>query len=250
MNMKTTDMRRSGAWPRVLALLLCASAMLAGCLYPKDQLAQNRMPPRDAVRLVQAAVDDYRRDTGLLPIKNADANTPRYEKYVVDLAKLQRTGYLADLPAAAFEKGGNYYFLLLDEETEPIVRLLNISVLQQLNDLQFRVREYAAARGGELPAGEPIYPSFAVLDFAKLGGRKPDIRSVFSGLPINVLVHDSGEVFADYGIDIRRLVESAGTVPDPEADLRELLVRETLFVPVKSPVYHWIDGDPTARYPE
>ena len=240
--------RHASAW-RALAAILLAAAALAGCLYPKDQLAQNRMPPRDAVRQVQAAVDDYLRDTGLLPIKNADANTPRYEKYVVDLAKLQRTGYLSDLPAAAFEKGGNYYFLVLNEETEPTVRLLDIVVLRQLNDLQARVREYAASHGGALPAGEEMYPSFAVLDFDKLGGRKPDIRSVFSGLPINVLVHDSGEVFADYGIDIRRLVESAGDAPDPDEDLRELLVRETPFVPVKSPVYHWIEGDPTARYP-
>jgi hypothetical protein len=248
--MTRRDGRRPGAALRALAAILFASAALAGCLYPKDQLAQNRMPPRDAVRLVQAAVDDYRRDTGLLPIKNADPDTPRYEKYVVDLAKLQRTGYLSDLPAAAFEKGGNYYFLVLHEETEPTVRLLNIAVLQQLNELGARVREYMSSNGGALPAGETLYPSFAVLDYDKLGGRRPDIRSVFSGLPINVLVHDSGDVFADYGIDIRRLVESSGEAPDPDMDLRELLVRETLFVPVKSPVYHWIDGDPSARYPE
>lgn len=242
--------RRPGAWFRVLAAVLFVSAVLTGCLYPKDQLAQNRMPPRDAVRLVQAAVDDYRRDTGLLPIKNAGPETPRYEKYIVDLAKLQRTGYLSDLPAAAFEKGGNYYFLVLNEETEPIVRLMNIAVLQQLNDVQSRVDEYMSSNGGALPAGEPVYPSFAALDFDKLGGRKPDIRSVFSGHPITVLVHDSGAVFADYGIDVRRLVESSGIAPDPNEDLRELLARETLFVPVKSPVYHWTLGDPTARYPE
>jgi len=251
MIVKSSGGRRRGLRrPRVLALLLCVSAALAGCLYPKDQLAQNRMPPRDAVRLVQAAVDDYRRETGLLPIKNADQHTPRYEKYVVDLAKLQRTGHLSELPAAAFEKGGRYYFLVLDEENEPIVRLLDIVVLQQLNDLQKRVDEYMAENGGALPAGERLYPGFAVLDFDKLGGRKPDIRSVFSGHPINVLVHESGAVFADYGIDARRLVESSGAVPEPDQDLRELLARETLFVPVKSPVYHWIDGDPTARYPE
>jgi hypothetical protein len=242
--------RRPGAWLRAQAAVLIASALLTGCLYPQDRLAQNRMPPRDAVWLVQAAVDDYRRDTGLLPIKNADPDTPRYEKYVVDLAKLKRTGYVTDLPAAAFEKGGNYYFLVLDEETEPIVRLMNITVLQQLNDLQERVNEYKSSHGGALPAGEPVYPSFAALDYGKLGGRKPDIRSVFSGHPINVLVHDSGAVFADYGIDVRRLVESMGAAPEPDEDLRGLLARETLFVPVKSPVYYWIHGDPTARYPE
>mgnify|MGYP001390808858 CR=1 FL=1 len=242
--------RRTFTRFRAVAAVLLVSAALTGCLYPKDQLAQNRMPPRDAVRLVQAAVDDYRRDTGLLPIRNADPDTPKYEKYVVDLAKLKRTGYLSDLPAAAYEKGGNYYFLVLDEETEPTVRLLNVAVLQRLNDLQARVAAYMSANGGALPAGEPLYPSFAVLDYDKLGGGRPDIRSVFSGLPINVLVHDSGELFADYAADIRRLVESAGAAPDPETDLRELLARETLFVPVKSPVYHWIGGDPSARYPE
>jgi len=241
--------RSASAW-RAAAVVLLLSAVLTGCLYPKEQLAQNRMPPRDAVRIVQAAVEEYRRDTGLLPIRNADADTPRYEKFVVDLARLLRTGYLSDLPAAAFEKGGNYYFLVLDEETEPTVRLLNIAVLQKLNDLEKRVKEYAASHGGALPAGEELYPSFRLLDFDKLGGRKPDIRSVFSGQPIHVLVHESGEVFADYAADIRRLVEGKGTAPAPDEDLRELLVSETLFVPVKSPVYHWIDGDPAARYPD
>lgn len=235
---------------RALAAAAAAAVLLTGCMYPKDQLAQNRVPPRDAVRLVQGAVDDYLADTGLLPIKNADRDTPRYEKFVVDLAKLQRTGYLSELPAAAFEQGGSYYFLVLDEEAEPIVRLMNVVVFQQLNDLQARVDAYREQHGGALPSGEPVYPSFAALDYERLGGRKPDIRSVFSGHPITVLVHDSGTLFADYGIDVRQLIEKTGTAPNPDEDLRALLTRETLYVPVKSPVYYWIDGDPTARYPE
>jgi len=65
-----------------------------------------------------------------------------------------------------------------------------------------------------------------------------------------VLVHENGTIFGDYGIDVRKAVELSEAEPDPSTDLRELLVQQSLFVPVKSPVYVWVDGDPEARLPE
>ena len=231
------------------AVLVAAFAALTGCLYPEERLVQNGVPPRDAVRQVQEAVDAYMADRQLLPIKNAGPETPAYEKFIVDFAKLQRSGYLADIPAAAYERGGPYYFLVLNEETDPLVRVMNVVVYQQLNDLQDRVDDWREANGGRLPAGEALYPSFSALDFGQLGGAKPDIRSVFSGRPATVLVHDDGTVYVDYGSDVREAVEKSGTAPEPDEDLRALLVRESPFVPVKSPVYLWADGEPAARLP-
>ena len=137
--------------------LLAAIAVLAflgGCLYPEERLAQNRIPPREAARQVQDAIDQYRADRQLLPIKNADPDTDRYEKFLVDFGKLQRTGYLTDIPAAAYEKGGAYYFLVQREEEDPLVRLMNIVVYQQANDLQDRIDAWRESHGGELPVGE------------------------------------------------------------------------------------------------
>jgi len=235
----------------LLALVWGLAAFgLAGCLYPEDRRADNQAPPREAVRNVQAAIEQFQADNGLLPIKNSSADTPVYEKFVIDFAKLERMGYVGDIPGTAYEKGGSYYFLVINEQTDPIVRLMDIVVHQQFNDLQAKVDTYRAANGGVLPAGDEAYPSFYYVDYERLGGGVPDIRSVFSNQPLAALVHENGTVFGDYGIDVRKAVELSETEPEPNADLRELLVRQSLFVPVKSPVYAWVDGDPEARLPE
>lgn len=233
---------------KIAMSVLVVSLLCTGCLYPKDQLAQNKVPPRDAVRLVQAAVDDYQSQTGLLPIKNADMDTPRYEKFHIDLVKLQRQGYLSEIPGAAFEKGGVYYFLLLNEETEPVVKILNVSVLQQMNDLQQLVDRYKRDNGGALPEAGEAYPGFYHVDRDFLKGRS--VVSVFSGQPANLIMDKQGALYVDYGIDIRKAVEKDGAEPGETMDLRELLIKHSMYVPVKSTAYYWVDGDPQARLTE
>lgn len=240
-------------WKRGLLLAAAwglAALAVTGCLYPEDKRAENQAPPREAVRNVQAAVDQFQADNGLLPIKNSSADTPTYEKFIIDFAKLERMGYVSDIPSAAYEKGGHYYFLVLNEETEPLVRLMSIVAYQKFNDLQAKVDAYRAANDGALPAGGEAYPSFYYIDGKLLGGGMPDIRSVFSNQPLTALVHENGTVFGDYGIDVRKAVELSGTEPAADADLRETLTEQSLFVPVKSPVYVWVEGDPVARLPE
>ncbi|WP_146241125.1 hypothetical protein [Paenibacillus sambharensis] len=231
------------------ALVLLLLAALSGCLYPKDRMGQNERPSKESVRLIQDAVDQYFASKGLLPIKNSGEDTPIYEKFVIDIAKLERMGYINDIPAAAFENGGSYYFLLQNEEVDPVVKLMSITVYQQINDLQAKVDAYREANGGQLPAGGEAYPSFYHIDFDKLTGSKPVIRSVYSNQTMNLIIHENGTVYADYGADIRKAVELSGTDPDPETDLRELLVSQSDFVPVKSAAYYWVDGDPAARLP-
>ncbi|CAM4222465.1 hypothetical protein [Paenibacillus tarimensis] len=243
-------------WGRVIrhsgqtALVLLLLTALTGCLYPKDRMGQNERPSKESVRSIQDAVDQYFESTGLLPIKNSSEDTPKYEKFVIDIAKLERMGYISDIPAAAFENGGSYYFLLQNEEVDPVVKLMSISVYQQINDLQVKVDAYRESNGGQLPAGGEAYPSFYHLDLGKLTGSKPDIRSVYSNQTMNLIIHENGTVYADYGADIRKAVEMSGTEPSPEEDLRELLVSQSDFVPVKSAAYYWVNGDPEARLPE
>lgn len=239
---------RNGTMKVLLALALAAA--LPSCLYPQDRLAQNQLPPKEAIRNLQQAIDQFQADNGLLPIKNAEETTPRYEKFIVDLPKLRRMNYIGEIPAAAFEKGGSYYFLIQNEESDPTVKLMSVVVYQQINDLQRRVDAYKMANGGRLPVGEQAYPSFRYLDYDKLKGVKLDIRSVYSRQPMNVIVHEGGTVFADYGIDVRKAVEQqGGTPPGPDYDLRGLLVAKSDFVPVKSPAYYLVNGDPEARLP-
>ncbi|XEC92757.1 hypothetical protein AB6A23_15285 [Paenibacillus tarimensis] len=234
---------------RPTALLLVAglcTMLLGGCLYPKENLAHNTATTREAVRNMNAVIQQYQEETGLLPIKNSPVDTPKYEKYVVDMAKLQRMQYISDLPGVSFEKGGNYYFLILDEETEPKIKLMDLVMYQKVNELQSAVENYYKINK-DLPAAEQAYPGFYRIDYGKLGSKEPVIQSMFSGLTLSAMVDELGTVYVDYGIDLMRTVErSTDAKPEAGEDLREWLVRSSDFVPVKSPVYHWVNGEPQA----
>lgn len=250
MNRYRTGGRRrhthhSAAFVALLIMLLS----LSGCMYPKDQLKQNQVAPKEAVRNVQAAIDQYKAETGMLPIKNSTAETPKYEKFYVDFAKLGRTGYLTDIPSSAFENGGNYSYLVIDEETKPRVKLLDILSFQRINDIQSWVTAYIQTNS-KLPKGEQLYPGFYLIDYKSMNKTDPAIRSVFSGQTIQALVDDNGVVYSDYGIDIMQFVQKSGKTDfDAAFDLRTLLVDGTDFVPVKSPAYRLVNNEPQAVQP-
>ncbi|XID94254.1 hypothetical protein ACF3MZ_06950 [Paenibacillaceae bacterium WGS1546] len=226
--------------------LLLASA---GCLYPDGNSPGSDASARESVMLVQDAIDRYREQTGLLPIQNADESTPQYEKYKIDFGKLQRSGYLANVPKAAFENGGNYQFLIIDEIADPTVKLLDLNVFQTIADVQKKAAAYASANANRVPAGDERYPGFYALDYAKLGMKAPAIRSMYSQQTLELLVDGEGIVYADYGIDIATALRKENAAPLPEEDLRRALTEASYFVPVRSPVYHWTDGEPQAILP-
>ncbi|MBB6674154.1 hypothetical protein [Cohnella nanjingensis] len=235
---------KTGRLIRTAALALCALALvpLSGCLYPDDQTPGNRASAREAVQTVQDAVDRYQQATGVLPMMNADESTPRYEKFKLDFAKMKRMGYVSTLPKLAFENGGSNQFLIVDEETKPTVKLLDIPIYQGVGEVQAKVTAYAQKNGGALPADEEVYPGFKYVDFKKLAMREPKLRSMYSGRALSLIVDDKGRVYADYGIDLTQAIEKSGATPGADEDLRERLADESYYVPVKSPVYRWVDG--------
>lgn len=238
-------MRAAARLPLIALMLLT----LAGCLYPKDKLKQN-VAPKEAVRNVQAAVDQYFSETGLLPIQNADADVPKYEKFKIDFGKLQTKGYLSSIPVAAFENGGNYYFLVIDEETEPRIKLMDIVTFQKINDVQSWVRDYRSSNGGSAPLGDELYPGFYAIDYGLMNRKAPEIRSVYSGQTLGAMIDADGNVYADYGIDIMQLLQREGAPEaDSVTDLRELLADSSDYVPVKSPAYTLVNGEPQAVLP-
>ncbi|CAM4501947.1 hypothetical protein FHS16_004479 [Paenibacillus endophyticus] len=232
-----------------LAMLVGSIVMLmalSGCMYPKDQLKQNQVAPKEAVRNVQAAIDQYKDETGMLPIKNSTAETPKYEKFYIDFGKLGRTGYLTDIPSAAFENGGSFSFLLIDEETKPRVKLLDIVAFQNINDIQSWVTSYIQTNS-VLPKGEQTYPGFYQINYKKMNKSAPTIRSVFSGQTLQALVDENGVVYTDYGIDIMQFIQKSDQKEfAADFDLRSLLVDGSDFVPVKAPIYHLVNNEPQA----
>jgi len=233
----------------VLSVLCFLFISLTGCLYPNDQTPGINASAREAVITVQDAVDRYQEQTGLLPIQNAEEKIPLYEKYKVDFGKLKRMGFIAQIPSAAFENGGGYQFLVIDEETKPLVKLLDLAVFQTVNDVQKKISQYRSAHHNQNPAGEEVYPGFPAVDFAKLGMKAPNIQSVYSNQTLNLIVNEQGQVFVDYGIDIVAAIKKLEAQPRPEEDLRRILIEASYYVPARAPVYHWVNGEPQAvRY--
>ena len=232
----------------LLVLLLLALA-LGGCMYPREQ-QQPGSSYRESVKRVQAAVDDYQEQTGLLPILTSDQATPRYEKFVIDLNKLQQEGYLDEIPAAAFEKGGSAYFLVLDEDTDPQVKLMDLVTVQKVNDIQRKVNLYKSAHGGKLPAGEERYPGLTSIDVKRAGTGTIKLSSVYSGQPLEFLMDRSGTVYVDYSADISAAIDKNGSVPAADRDLRLELDQASYYVPVKSLPYLWAQGRPVPQAPQ
>ncbi|MFD0670431.1 hypothetical protein [Cohnella sp. GCM10027633] len=229
--------------------MLIAMLALAGCMYPDDNTPGGQATARESVLNVQDAIDRYYEKTGVLPIENADEATPLYEKYKIDLGKLQRTDYLGSVPPIAFEKGGRFQFIVIDEETKPLVKLLDLVAFQQVSDVRKKVEQYFMANGGGLPAGNQLYPGLVGIDFEKLGMDEPDVRSVYSNQPLPLMMDAAGRVYVDYGIDIATAMNKSQSTPTGDADLRRYLIDASYYVPVKSTEYRYVDGAPQAVDP-
>lgn len=233
----------------MLAWLVLLISSLGGCMYPGDT-QQTGGSNRESVKRVQAAVDDYQEQEGLLPIITSDEATPKYEKFRVDLDKLQQTGYLEDIPAAAFEKGGSAYFLILNEETDPVVKLMDLVTVQKVNDVQRQVNLYKTAHGGELPGeADELYPGLYTVDGKKAGTESIKLNSVYSGQLLAFIMDKEGNVYADYAADIRSAMDKNDSTPEEGRDLRLELEQASYYVPVKSLPYLWKDGEPVPQAP-
>lgn len=234
--------RKTVILPGILLLLFA----LPGCLYPDEQKAGGG-DVRESVKRVQAAIDDYQHEEGLLPILNSDAATPRYEKFVIDLEKLRQKGYLSEIPAAAFEKGGSAYFLILDEETDPVVKLMDLVTVQKVNDVQRQVDRYKSAHGGKLPAGEERYPGLYLIDSREAGTADIKLNSIYSGQLLEFIMDQDGRVYVDYSLDIMSAIDREGVTPEANKDLRLVLEQASYYVPVKSLPFLWIEGEPVPQ---
>jgi hypothetical protein len=121
-----------------------------------------------------------------------------------------------------------------------------LAVFQAVGNVQKKVDQYRLDHSNRNPAGNEVYPGFPEVDFHKLAMSVPDIRSMYSHQPLNLLVNDRGQVLIDYGIDIATAVKKADVKPQANDDLRRVLIEASYYVPVRSPVYRWVNGEPQA----
>ncbi len=116
--------------------------MLVGCMYPRENMKRNEVPYEDQLQMVQKAVDTYKeQNNGLLPIKTRDMNTPLYQKYPIDFQKIAPR-YIPEAPGNAYESGGVYQYVLVDVETNPMVKLIDVRMAEKIRDITLKLRMY------------------------------------------------------------------------------------------------------------
>jgi len=231
---------------RFYILILLTFPLLTGCLYPQDRLKQNQIPYDQDIASVQSSVDQFREaNGGLLPIKDRDMSTPIYQKYPIDFNKLSPR-YMQEPPGSAFESGGVYVYVLVDVESNPTVKLLDLKLTEEIRDLQLRLDVYRQ-NNGYPPFKEVIGKNLFTLDYEKLGVKEePYAISPFTGNNLPLIMDNQAEIYVDYRMDLYEALEKFEHTYKTGDDIRDLLVANSMFVPVHSVPY---TIDPTKNEP-
>ncbi|MFV8828383.1 hypothetical protein [Alkalihalobacterium sp. APHAB7] len=228
-----------------MVLMTIGVLVLTGCLYPSEQRVENQVPYPDQLLSVQQAVNQFKEDTGVLPIKNRDMDTPLYQKYPVDFRQLVPR-YLQNPPGNSFESGGLYQYVLVNVEEEEVgVKLLDLSVMREIQKLQGQLNQYM--RKNDLaPIDEMLDTGLFSLQFEKLNYKEPPtVRTPYFGNYLPLLIDNSGQILIDYRMDINMALQEFEHSYTHGDDVREILVENSPFVPAFS-IPYTIDeqGDP------
>jgi hypothetical protein len=214
--------------PVILALLT-----LTGCMYPEENLVQNQVPYKDQMDSVQSAIDQFQAaNDGILPIKTKDAKTPIYQKYPIDFQKIVPR-FLSAIPGNAYENGGVFQYVLVDVESDPTVKLLDLRMAETIREIKLRINA-----NGYPPFKEKIADSVYTLDFKKLGYKEePVVISPFTNQNLHFIITSDAEIYIDYRSDLyQALKENKRNFKESE-DIRDILVDESMFVPAYSLPY-------------
>ncbi|RIW33158.1 hypothetical protein D3H55_12300 [Bacillus salacetis] len=218
---------------KLVLLMVLTASLLAGCLYPEDQLQKNQLPHEDQIEIVQSAVEKFQSDNGgILPIKTRDEDTPIYIKYPIDFNKLKGK-FLSEVPGNAYENGGVFQYVLIDVEENPTVKIFDLRIAEKIREINIRIQST-----GYPPFKESIADNVYTLDYSKIGYKEePFVVSPYSNQNLPLLINGSGEIFVDYRNDLNSaLKENDYSVKEGE-DIRPILTENSSFVPAYSPPY-------------
>lgn len=217
----------------LLFFVMLLSFMLGGCLYPDENLNQNEQPYEDQLQSVQLAVDQFQtEEDGILPIKTKEGDPDLYEKYPIDFSKISPR-FMAEPPGNAFESGGIYQYVLVDVETDPAVKLIDLRIAEQIRSINIRLiaHEYP-------PFKDTLADNVYSLDFKELGFEdEPYVTSPYSGKQLPLVMSGDGTLYIDYAADLYAALQETDTPPAPGDDIRYLLVQSLPFVPAYSLPY-------------
>lgn len=202
-------------------------------MYPNQERSQNQIPYKDETQSVQAAVDSYKKDNGgLLPIKTTEVNTPVYQKYPIDFKKLTPK-YLSEPPGNAFESGGVFQYVIVDDQTNPTVKLFDLRIAETIQEIKMRIKA-----NGYPPFKKRLAYNVYSLDFTKLGYEKPPYAvSPYTGHNLPFVITGDTEVYVDYSSDLYQTIKQKKETFKQDEDIRPILVKDSMFVPAYSLPY-------------
>jgi hypothetical protein len=219
-------------------ILFCATFLfLTGCMYPQEKLVENQVPFEHQLDSVQQSVLNFQEaNGGLLPIKTRDMETPIYQKYPIDFNKLIPR-YIGEPPGSSFESGGVYVYVLVDVETDPKVKLFDLTITEKIRDLKLRLDVYRSENGYP-PIKEVLDTNIFTLDYTKLGLKEePYVISPYTGNNLPLIINNEVEVFVDYRIDLYDALNKNEHNFKEGDDIRNILVEHSMFVPAHSTPY-------------
>ncbi|MFY0543048.1 hypothetical protein [Brevibacillus sp. H7] len=232
----------NGKTMRFALMLTGLAVMLGGCLYPDERRMENQVPSSFYLEATQKAVEQYQKDTGVLPIVTKELDTPIFEKYEIDF-RLMMPKYLPDAPGNSFEKGGLYKYVLIDVETKPTVKLIHLGVVSKVADVQQAVDRYRQYRG-KLPVEKELGNGYYSIAFGKIGLKETQVPSMISNQLLPLVMNEKGEVAVDYAADIATVLRNSKVKVPNDTDPRYVMARESMFVPAKSFPYEMVNGEP------
>jgi hypothetical protein len=215
------------------AILTLTMLFLSGCMYPNKELAKNQIPYEDQIQSVQQAVNSFQEDNGgILPIKTKDLETPIYQKYPIDFKRITPK-YLSEPPGNAFESGGIFQYVLIDAETNPTVKLLDLRMAETIRDINLRIKT-----SGYPPFKEKIADNVYTIDYSELGFKQaPVVVSPYTNQNLPLIITGNAEVFVDYRQDLYQVLQKTNKKVNPGEDIRNILLEDSMIVPAYSLPY-------------
>src|SRR5690625_1874531 len=226
-------------------LILVAVLLLSGCLYPKNELAQNKVPNNDQLELVQTAIEKYQENTnGLLPIKTKPADTPVFEKYIIDFGVMKENNVLSEITGNAFENGGVYQYALISPEENTSVKLIDLRITEELRQVNIRLENFRQ-KNIYPPFGQEIVKGIYTINYESLGlSNEPYVVSPYSNNNLPIIMDTDGQLYVDYRIDLNDALQTYEHQYEEGDDIRFILAENTPFVPVYSLPYTIQEEEP------
>lgn len=230
---------------RVCGILLVVMFLLTGCLFPDSELEKNQTPNEDQLELVQHSVDEYQDETdGLVPIKTKEADTPEFQKYLVDFNALKEKQLITETPGNAYENGGTYQYVLLTPDDDPQVKLIDLRMTETIRKVRVELNSYRNEHTYP-PFGEEIAPDVYEINYEKLGlDHEPAVTSPYSQKELPIIMDAEGELYVDYRTDLYELLNEHEHDYKNGDDIRYLIADKTPFVPAYSLPYTVEDEEP------